>query len=141
MRRGCFTTCTARDGRTSTPIRTWSPVSVIRGSWSRNAAWTGRGTSGAWPGCSPSRWALLIGPSYDKPVWHCSIRAAPEDRTLSDAEWARVATGVMARTGLAPEGDEFGVRWVAVRHAPDHIHIVATLARQDGIRPETWNDF
>jgi hypothetical protein len=85
--------------------------------------------------------ALLIGPSYDKPVWHCSIRAAPEDRTLSDAEWARVATGVMARTGLAPEGDEFGVRWVAVRHAPDHIHIVATLARQDGIRPETWNDF
>ena len=85
--------------------------------------------------------ALLTGPSYDKPVWHCSIRAAPEDRMLSDAEWARVAAGVMARTRFAPEGDEFGVRWVAVRHAPDHIHIVATLARQDGIRPETWNDF
>ena len=59
MRRDCFTTCTARDGRTSTPIRTWSPVSVIRGSWSRNAARTGRGTSGAWPGCLPSRWPCL----------------------------------------------------------------------------------
>ena len=85
--------------------------------------------------------ALLTGPSYDKPVWHCSVRAAPEDRMLSDAEWARVAAGVMARTGLAPEGDESGVRWVAVRHAPDHVHIVATLARQDGIRPKLWNDF
>jgi hypothetical protein len=30
---------------------------------------------------------------------------------------------------------------VAVRHAPDHIHIMATLARQDGIRPTVWNDF
>jgi hypothetical protein len=60
---------------------------------------------------------------------------------LSDAEWARVAAGVMDRTGLAAEGDESGMRWVAVRHAPDHIHIMATLARQDGIRPKTWNDF
>jgi hypothetical protein len=85
--------------------------------------------------------ALLTGPSYDKPVWHCSIRAAPQDRMLSDAEWARVAAGVMDCTGLAPCDDESGVRWVAVRHAPDHIHIVATLARQDGIRPRTWNDF
>jgi len=85
--------------------------------------------------------ALLTGPGYGKPVWHCSVRAAPEDRMLSDAEWAQVAAGVMAHTGLAPAGDEFGVRWVAVRHAPDHIHIVATLARQDGIRPKIWNDF
>jgi len=60
---------------------------------------------------------------------------------LSDAEWARVAAAVMDRTGLARQGDEFGVRWVAVRHAPDHIHTVATLARQDGIRAKTWNDF
>ena len=34
-----------------------------------------------------------------------------------------------------------GVRWVAVRHAADHLHIVATLARQDGSRPRIWNDF
>jgi hypothetical protein len=30
---------------------------------------------------------------------------------------------------------------VAVRHAADHVHIVATLARQDGVRPKTWNDY
>ena len=70
--------------------------------------------------------AALAGPGYDKPVWHCAIRAAPEDRTLSDWEWALVAERVMHRTGLAPDGDELGVRWVAVRHAADHIHIVAT---------------
>ena len=34
-----------------------------------------------------------------------------------------------------------GVRWVAVRHAADHIHLVATLARQDGTRPRIWNDY
>src|SRR5580700_7237878 len=76
--------------------------------------------------------AGLRGRGYDKPVWHCAIRAAPEDRMLSDAEWAQVAARVMHRTGLAPVGDDLGVRWVAVRHAADHIHIVATLARQDG---------
>jgi hypothetical protein len=80
-------------------------------------------------------------PGYDKPVWHCSVRAAPGDRVLSDTEWAGVATEIMHRTGLAPQGDEAGVRWVTVRHAGDHIHIVATLARQDGTRPRFWNDF
>jgi len=72
--------------------------------------------------------AALAGPGYDKPVWHCAVRAAPGDRVLSDAEWAQVAAGIMDRTGLAPAGDELGVRWVAVRHADDHIHVVATLA-------------
>jgi hypothetical protein len=85
--------------------------------------------------------AALACQSCDKPVWHCSVRAAPEDRTLSDSEWAQVAAGIMHRTGLAAEGDDMGVRWVAVRHAGDHIHVVATLARQDGGKPRTWNDF
>jgi hypothetical protein len=85
--------------------------------------------------------AALAGPGYAKPVWHCAVRAAPEDRMLSDAEWARVAAQIMDRTGLAPNGDDLGVRWVAVRHAADHLHIVATLARQDGTRPRIWNDF
>jgi hypothetical protein len=85
--------------------------------------------------------AGLAGPGYAKPVWHCAVRAAPEDWMLSDAEWAQVAARVMHRTGLAPADDDLGVRWVAVRHAADHIHIVATLARQDGIRPRIWNDF
>ena len=48
--------------------------------------------------------AALAGPGCGKPVWHCAVRAAPEDRPLSDAEWAQVAAGVMGRTGLAGEG-------------------------------------
>jgi hypothetical protein len=83
----------------------------------------------------------VAGSGYDQPVWHCAIRAAPEDRMLSDAEWGQVAARVMHRTGLAPYEDDLGVRWVAVRHAADHIHIVATLGRQDGRRPRIWNDY
>ena len=74
-------------------------------------------------------------------MWHCSVRAAPGDRLLSDAEWGQVAGAVMDRTGFARHDDDLGARWIAVRHAPDHIHIVATLARQDGGRVPTWNDF
>ena len=77
-----------------------------------------------------------------RPVWHCSVRAAPDDRILSDDEWAQVACDIMHRTGLAPYGQEDdAVRWIAVRHAPDHIHLVAMLARQDRTRPQTWNDY
>ena len=85
--------------------------------------------------------AALNGDNYGQPVWHCALRAAPEDRVLSDAEWGRVAAHVMDRTGLAPDGDDLGVRWVAVRHATDHIHMVATLARQDRHRPDLWNSY
>jgi hypothetical protein len=78
---------------------------------------------------------------YAKPVWHCSMRAAPEDRMLSDAEWAQIAQDVMHRTGLCPRGDEDdAVRWIAIRHGPDHIHLVAMLARQDRTRPRVHNE-
>lgn len=76
-----------------------------------------------------------------KPVWHCSLRTAPGDRPLTDAEWAEVAREAMHRTGLAQRGDDGGCRWVAVRHADDHIHLVVTLARQDGKPARTSNDF
>jgi hypothetical protein len=71
-----------------------------------------------------------------KPVWHCSIRTHPTDRQLTDAQWAHIGAEVMARVGLAPHGDPRGVRWVAVRHGPDQIHIVTTLVRQD--RRTAW---
>jgi hypothetical protein len=78
---------------------------------------------------------------FDKPVWHCVARAAPGDPVLSGTQWARVTEEIMHRTGLAPSGDDEAVRWVAVRHAPDHVHIVATLARQDGTKPRIWGDY
>ena len=85
--------------------------------------------------------AALNGDNYPQPVWHCALRTAPEDRVLSDTEWGRVAAHVMQQVGLAPDGDELGVRWVAVRHAADHIHLVAPLARQDRHRPDLWNSY
>ncbi|MGW1165460.1 mobilization protein [Streptomyces sp. NPDC002550] len=69
-------------------------------------------------------------------VWHCPVRAAPEDPILTDAQWADIARRIVAAAGIAPDGDEEACRWVAVRHADDHIHIAATLVRQDGRRPK-----
>jgi len=74
-------------------------------------------------------------------VWHCSVRAAPEDRILTDAEWATIARRMVHATGIAPDGDPDGCRWVAVRHAEDHIHIVATKVRGDLRPPRNWNDY
>lgn len=69
-------------------------------------------------------------------VWHCPVRAAPEDRYLSDAEWGEIAQRVVAAAGIAPAGDDLACRWIAVRHADDHIHILATTVREDGRRPK-----
>ncbi|WP_435178951.1 relaxase/mobilization nuclease domain-containing protein [Actinacidiphila sp. bgisy145] len=68
-------------------------------------------------------------------VWHCSVRAAPEDPHLTDAQWANIARRMVHATGIAPEGDDAACRWIAVRHADDHIHILATKVRQDGTKP------
>jgi len=80
---------------------------------------------------------------YARPVWHCSMRAAPGDRMLSDDEWAAIAHEVMHRTGLSPYGQEDeAVRWIAVRHGDDHIYLVAMLARQDGGKPSlSWERY
>lgn len=79
-------------------------------------------------------------------VWHCVLSAAPADPLMSDEQWQQIATEFMDRMGLAQTNDPAGVRWVAVRHglskgSIDHIHIVATLARQDGAIPSVHNDF
>ncbi|MGP3635421.1 relaxase/mobilization nuclease domain-containing protein [Streptomyces sp. 24-1644] len=75
-----------------------------------------------------------------KHVWHLSVRAAPDDPVLSDEQWGEIARRMVAATGIAPAADESGCRWAAVRHADDHIHIIATLVREDGRRPRLNND-
>ncbi|MFI5800873.1 relaxase/mobilization nuclease domain-containing protein [Streptomyces sp. NPDC051677] len=85
--------------------------------------------------------ARRLGRAPEKHTWHCSIRAAESDRHLSDEEWADIARRVVAATGIAPEGDPDGCRWVAVRHAPDHIHIAATKVRGDLRTARHWNDY
>ncbi|MFG3255265.1 relaxase/mobilization nuclease domain-containing protein [Streptomyces sp. NPDC048172] len=83
-------------------------------------------------------------PEHRRPkrhVWHCPVRADAGDRHLSDEEWAGVARRVVHAVGIAEEGDEQACRWIAVRHAEDHIHIVATLKRQDGRAPRRHDDY
>ncbi|MER6952541.1 relaxase/mobilization nuclease domain-containing protein [Streptomyces sp. NPDC000618] len=75
-----------------------------------------------------------------KHVWHLSVRAAPEDPVLSDEQWGDIARRMVTATGIAPDGDDAACRWAAVRHADDHIHIIATLVREDRRRPRLNND-
>lgn len=85
--------------------------------------------------------AERLGRAPEKHVWHCSIRATKADRHLSDDDWADIAHRIVAATGIAPDGDPDGCRWVAVRHAPDHIHIAATTVRADLRTARHWNDY
>ncbi|MFC5957759.1 relaxase/mobilization nuclease domain-containing protein [Streptomyces pratens] len=85
--------------------------------------------------------ARRLGRAPERHVWHCSLRAATTDRHLSDEEWADIARRVVAATGIAPQDDPDGCRWVAVRHAPDHIHIAATKVRGDLRTARHWNDY
>ncbi|RZD89317.1 relaxase/mobilization nuclease domain-containing protein [Streptomyces albidoflavus] len=73
-----------------------------------------------------------------KHVWHTSVRADPGDRIMSDEEWAGIARRIVAATGIDPGEGQPGCRWAAVRHADDHVHIVATLVTEDGHRPDDY---
>ncbi|MGP3732984.1 relaxase/mobilization nuclease domain-containing protein [Streptomyces sp. GDS52] len=73
-----------------------------------------------------------------KHVWHTSVRATADDRILTDEEWGDIARRIVAATGIDPGDGRTGCRWAAVRHAEDHIHIVATLVCEDGSRPDDF---
>lgn len=64
-----------------------------------------------------------------------------DDPLLSDQQWARLGGEFMAGIGLAPHDDLDAVRWVGIRHGDDHVHLVATLVRQDGRTVWAWNDY
>ncbi|MBB5796698.1 hypothetical protein HDA41_004662 [Streptomyces caelestis] len=55
---------------------------------------------------------MLGGKAPKYTVWHCPVRAAPQDPILTDAEWADIARRIVAATGIAPEGDEEACRWL-----------------------------
>jgi hypothetical protein len=71
------------------------------------------------------------------------MRLAPEDRdrVFSDETWGHMAREMLAGAGLAAHGDADGIRWVVVRHNDDHVHIVATLVREDGKIEWANNDY
>ncbi|MBC9718409.1 relaxase/mobilization nuclease domain-containing protein [Streptomyces sp. TRM66268-LWL] len=72
----------------------------------------------------------------NKHVWHLSVRNATEDRILTDDEWGDIARRMVAAAGIDDPEEDSGCRWAAVRHADDHIHIVATRVREDGYKPD-----
>ncbi len=74
-----------------------------------------------------------------KHVWHLSVRNGAEDRILTDEEWGDIARRMVAAAGIDdPEARAADGQRSA--HADDHIHIVATLVREDGYKPDLDND-
>jgi len=80
----------------------------------------------------PGQWVANMRRAYRgrddvcRPVWQCSLRTAPGDRRLSDAEWADAAQSFAEHLGFAEHP------WVAVRHADDHIHVAVSRVAHDG---------
>lgn len=87
----------------------------------------------------------------DVNVWHCSLSLSPEEGPLSDEKWQAIAADFMKEMGFDdPASPRASARWVAVRHGlsgtpssatrNDHIHIAASVVREDGTKVSTWND-
>jgi hypothetical protein len=74
------------------------------------------------------------------PVWACSVRSDPRQPDLTDAQWAAVARRLVSVTGIAPDGDPDACRWIALRNQPRQVHVVATLAREDGSLHNAYRD-
>ncbi len=69
------------------------------------------------------------------PVWHCSLSLSPDDRKLSDEEFAEIADKFIKKMGL--DKNQYAVyRHTDCSHS--HIHIVANRICLTG-RHETWN--
>lgn len=82
-----------------------------------------------------------------KHVWHCSLSVSVRDGVLSDDKWHDIARDFMAGMDLDdPSSPKSPVRWAAVRHGfsangNDHVHIVASLVRDDGTKASVHKDF
>ncbi|WP_371790365.1 hypothetical protein OG285_05730 [Streptomyces sp. NBC_01471] len=76
----------------------------------------------------------------ERPVWCCSIRSDPRYPDPTDSQWADVARRVVVATGIAPDGDPEACRWIALRNQSRQVHVVATLAREDGTLHNAYRD-
>lgn len=85
-------------------------------------------TTGRW--AAELREAAASRPEIIKPIWQVSLRCASGDRALTDAEWRDAATAFMTRMGLEDRP------WVVVRHADDHVHLVASRVTDTG---QVWH--
>lgn len=67
-------------------------------------------------------------------ILHLSVRLHPKDRELSAAEWSEIGNRLARAAGIAPPGDAWACRWIAVRDKPDRMDLIGNLIRLDG----TW---
>ena len=77
----------------------------------------------------------------DAHVWHCSLAVSPKDGVLGDQQWESIAQDFMTKMGFTEESGKAPARWVAIHHGAsakgnDHIHIAASLVREDGTKWE-----
>ena len=78
-------------------------------------------------------------------VWHCSLSLSPEEAALGDEVWGRIASDFMDEMGFTGSDGKAPCRWVAIHHGSaknggDHIHIAATIVREDGTKWSSWYD-
>ncbi|BCW73611.1 relaxase/mobilization nuclease domain-containing protein [Arthrobacter sp. NicSoilB8] len=76
-------------------------------------------------------------------VFHCSLSLAAEEGQLTDAQWGGIANDFMKDMDFTEDGGKAPARWVAVRHGlskngNDHIHVVASMVRDDGTKWNNW---
>ena len=72
-------------------------------------------------------------------LWQMSLSLPVGDRELTDEQWGAIAREAMDRLGLTEASGKEPVRWIAVRHGTsrsgnEHIHIAATIVRDDGTK-------
>jgi hypothetical protein len=81
----------------------------------------------------------------DAHVWHCSLSLHPDEPSLDDEQWKRIAEEFIDHMGLG------GQRWLAIRHGRsagsdehpagnDHIHLVVQLVDEHGKSANVHND-
>lgn len=74
-------------------------------------------------------------PRVSKGIHRTSLRAAPEDRTLSDEEWGQIAQRYVQEMGVEDHP------WTATRHGDDHIHLTVSRVSWEGEVQPLHRDF
>ncbi|MDQ2831039.1 MAG: relaxase/mobilization nuclease domain-containing protein, partial [Chloroflexota bacterium] len=68
-----------------------------------------------------------------RPVYHCSLRL-PAGERLTEEHWAAFSRDYLGRMGFTD------TPYVVVRHAEDHVHIIASRVRCDGTTVSNHDD-
>ena len=78
-------------------------------------------------------------------VFHVSLSLGADEGVRDDAFWAAVVRDFVGPMGLDGDDAKAPCRWVAIRHGVskngnDHVHIAASMVREDGTRWSEHND-